>query len=81
MSDLTTKQLMMMEVDTEMVEIFQSWFAYNEGLDEEELQEMMFLHFRMAFVAGRRAGREDMRPLIEQHAQDLRDIGAIVREM
>lgn len=71
----------MMEVDSDMVEVFQSWFQ--TGLEDDlnltdQEQEMIFLHFRMAFVHGRRLGREDMMPLIREHAQDIKDIAEAV---
>lgn len=75
MEKLTANQESILHIDLELDEVYQSWFELDDAEQlSDEWRDIIFLHFRLAFVYGRLFGQAEMRETVDYYVNELDEI-------
>ena len=70
-----------LDADLGLTDIYASWFEANVDEDiPEAVQDIIFLHFRSAYLAGRIQGQQDIMPIVMEHSDKLAEIAEMLRD-
>lgn len=81
MSELSSQEAAL-QIDLELDEVYQSWFELDDGDDiSDEWRDIIFLHFRLAFVYGRLFGQAEMQPTVDYYVREFQAVADRLREI
>lgn len=64
-----------LEADLGMAEVVASWFSLPlSEMEPAEVEQMVMLHLRSAYLAGRIQGQADVLPIVHAHTEEVERI-------
>ena len=72
---VTSLEQAFIDADLGMAEVVASWFSLPlSEMSPEEVEQMVMLHLRSAYLAGRIQGQADIMPVVHAHYEEVERI-------